>query len=89
MSRYKNFQALLSEFDIAIKCKIVEFDEDVSKPISDVNEYFIQDEDTADAYNAYDPFEPEAAMPEADDFDIFTFDKCLSSEVMIPKQDGY
>lgn len=36
-----------------------------------------------------DPFEPEAAMPEADDYDEETYDKYISAQVMLPKGDTY
>ena len=50
--------------------------------------HLVSDADDEEAITPqFEPIEPEASMPEADDFDVEAYDKYLSAEVVLPK--GY
>ena len=76
----QNFSAL----DEAIKAKLVTGAKKIEK--IDIPDYLcLHDEDEDDTMPQFDTIEPEAAMPEADEFVVKAFDKYLAAEVILPK----
>ncbi len=82
-----------------VKAELVAFDESITEKISknfeelrdmDIPDYlrYLDDSDDPQETPHYDLVEPEASMPEADDFTIDEFDKYIAAEVLLPKGDS-
>ena len=77
----------VAAFDAAVSSKIGDkLDPELVEPIP-LHGFRLQDveEDSEDT----DPAEPEAEMPEADDFDADAYDKFISASVMLPQGGEY
>jgi hypothetical protein len=61
---------------------------DESRGITDDIPAFLRDTDDPDSTGEFEPVEPAAAMPEADDFDPEAFDKYLAAEVTVSRGGG-
>jgi hypothetical protein len=79
-------QAQMAELDASIREKIGdsipdnEVDEDLAGRYPEIPDDIFLDE----RENEYDPAEPEAAMPEADDYTPEAYDEYLTAEVLLP-----
>ncbi len=75
-------QERIREFDERVRTKLghaMEMTDDVHP----MRNTYLQDVDDG----IFDPIEPEAEMPEANEFDADTYDKYLSAQVLLPKGD--
>ena len=78
------------------KLKMKEFDMKLNTSIRN-DEFVIHDgaepgrllDELDDELDQFTPYEPEAEMPEADDFDDESFDEYLSARIILPKGDKY
>jgi hypothetical protein len=74
----------LSALDEAIKTKLITGAERIEE--TEIPDYLcLHDEDEDASTPQFDPIEPEAAMPEADEFDVEAYDEYLAAEVILPK----
>jgi hypothetical protein len=74
----------LSALDEAIKTKLMTGAESIEE--TEIPDYLrLHDEDEDASTPQFDPIEPEAAMPEADEFDVEAYDEYLAAEVILPK----
>ena len=74
----------LKAYEQAIQAKIGDHIQDEDIPEATQGMMHPSDEDDGE----YEPFDP-SAMPEADAFDVETFDAYLQAEVLLPKGDKY
>ena len=80
-------QQTVKAYDESIQAKIGDsaFEDDLPVPSQCKMHPEAEEEDDGGA--TFKPFAPSYAMPEADEFDVETYDACLQAEVLLPQGD--